>query len=594
MASLNLESPSPENTLVSLYLDLIHRISKLDEHHLSIPDLLQSATNLIPDAWDKTNQVTVKLSFNNFSYQSGDELGSGLSHTFSSDINHSEFRLSVTKNNVDFNKQESSLIDTVGTLLTSKIERMLSAQSIEENERMLDKAYKLAHIGTWEYDMINDELHWSDITKQVHGFEADYEPDVESTIQLFKEGFHRETFAKAAYDAIEHQVPFDLELKIISGKGDERWIRATGEPEYKNGECVRFYGISQNVTGRRKAQEDLELNERRFKALVQHGMDMIAIFDKDANYKYVSPASNNVLNLPPAFFMGKNAFDLIHEDDKDRIYSLYNSLGLNESIRIEPFRLLNADEEWRWLEATATNLCNDPAVQGYVVNSRDVTERLVKHEQIVESLKKKETMLAEIHHRIKNNLSVLTTMLELQASDEQNEAVLNRLIDSIARIHTMASIHEQLYQSENYAELDFSDRIKLLATNIKKTLQTQARVDLVFQCEPLHISVDHALACSLVVNEVLTNIFKHAFKDREEGRIVLELNPRPGESNPHLKISDDGVGLPQGFEAAGSESLGLSLIDMLSDQIAETYSFSSKDKGTVFELTFNQNILNQN
>ncbi|MGN8225520.1 sensor histidine kinase [Gracilimonas sp. BCB1] len=593
MANLNLESPSSENTIVSLYLDLIHQISKLDEHHLSIPDLLHKATNLIPDTWDETDQVAVQLSFNNASYQSGDDPKSGLSHTFSSDINLSEFRLSVKKNNVDFNKQESSLIDTIGTLITSKIERMLSAKSIEENERLLDKAYQLAHIGTWEYDMINHELHWSDITKQVHGFESDYKPDVESTIQLFKEGFHRDNFAKAAYDAIEHQVPFDLELKIISGKGDERWIRATGEPEYVNGQCIRFYGISQNVTDRRKAEEDLELNERRFKALVQHGMDMIAIFDEDANYKYVSPASNNVLNLPPAFFIGKNAFDLIHEDDKDRIYSLYNSLGVNESIRIEPFRFLNANEEWRWLEATATNLCDDPAVQGYVVNSRDVTERHVKHEQIVESLKKKETLLAEIHHRIKNNLSVLTTMLELQASDEQNEAVLNRLIDSIARIHTMASIHEQLYQSENYAELDFSDRIKLLATNIKKTLQTQAKVDLIFRCEPLHISVDHALACSLVVNEVLTNIFKHAFKDREEGRIVLELNPSPGESNPHLKISDDGVGLPKGFQASGSESLGLSLIDMLSDQIAETYSFSSKNKGTVFELTFNQGILNQ-
>lgn len=593
MAGSTLGSESSERSELNHFLEVVHHISILNENRLTLSDLLHNAAHLIPDAWPKKTSVSVSLIFGDDSFQSGDTHLSGDTYTFSSEIEASRFKLSVTKKNEDFRKQEISLIDTLGTLLASKAERILSARSVEENKKMLDKAYKLAHIGTWEYDMIKHELHWSDITKQVHGFEADYVPDVESTIQLFKEGYHRETFAKTAYDAIENQVPFDVELKIISGKGDERWIRATGEPEYRNGECIRFYGISQNVTSRRKAEENLELNERRFKALVQHGMDMIAILDKDGNYKYVSPTSINVLNLSPDFFEDKNAFDLIHEADKNRIYSLFISLSVNESTQIKPFRFINADQEWRWLEGTVTNLCDDPAVGGYVINSRDITERQIKHEQIVESLKKKETLLAEIHHRIKNNLSVLTTMLQLQASDEGNEAVLDRLIDSIARIHTMASIHEQLYQSQNYSELDFGDRVKLLATNIKKTLQQRTNVHLVFRCEPLKISVDHALACSLVVNEVLTNIFKHAFQNREEGRIVLELNPFPKNGKPHLKISDNGVGLPDEFDPSKSESLGLSLIDMLSDQIADTYSFSSSGEGTEFSLTFKKEVLNQ-
>ena len=594
MRSSSLKPGNISKSGLNSYLELIHSISNLDDSQLSISELLQEAAHLLAETLGEDEKHRVQLTFQNNTYHSGHTLFSGESYSFSSELNSSDFELIVTKEVNDFSKEEITLIDTIGTLLTSKIKQLLSTKEIEENKKLLDKAYKLAHIGIWEYDMINHELYWSDITKQVHGFETDYDPDVENTIQLFKEGYHRETFAKAAYNAIENQVPFDLELKIISGKGDERWIRATGEPEYEDGKCIRFYGISQNVTGRRKAEEDLELNERRFKALVQHGMDMIAILDKDANYKYVSPTSSNVLNLTPDFFMDKNAFDLVHNDDKDRIYSLFTSLPVNESAQIKPFRFINSDQEWRWLEGTITNLTNDPAVGGYVVNSRDVTERQIQHEQIVESLREKETLLAEIHHRIKNNLAVLTSMLQLQASDEQNEAVLERLLDSIARIHTMASIHEQLYQSRNYAELDFSDRLKLLATNIKKTLQTNADVELIFRCEPLNINLDNALACSLVVNEVLTNIFKHAFTNRDKGKIIIELNSDPGQNEPHLKITDNGVGLPEGFNPQESDSLGLSLIDMLSNKIADSYTFTSSGDGTEFRLTFDDGVLNPN
>ena len=583
------------NLVLTDSLGVIHKITKLEEEHLSVSALLQDAANQLPDAWSESTQITGHILFDGQSYNSGSSNPVSKSYAVNSDTGGPEIKLHVSKPpGSSFNKQEKEFLKTVSLILASKIERILSEQAMQEEQKLLDKAYQLAHIGTWEYDMINHELYWSDITKQVHGFESDYDPDVESTIQLFKEGYHRETFAEAAYNAIENEVPFDLELKIISGKGDERWIRATGEPEYKDGTCIRFYGISQNVTNRRKAEENLELNERRFKAFVQHGLDMIAILDKEGDYKYVSPASKNVLNLSPEFFMDKNAFDLIHEADKNRIYSLFVSVPVNKSAQLLPFRFLNAEREWRWLEGTVTNLCEDPAVGGYVVNSRDITERQAKHEEIVDSLKEKETLLAEIHHRIKNNLSVLTSMLQLQASGEQNEAVLERLLDSIARIHTMASIHEQLYQSRNYSELDFSDRIKLLATTIKRTLQTDVEVELLFRCHPLHIPVEHALACSLVVNEVLTNIFKHAFKGRKEGRVILELTADPEQGQPHLKISDNGVGLPADFDPSTSDSLGLSLIDMLSGQVSDHYSFSSSEDGTVFELTFSDHILQNN
>ncbi|MEX0720305.1 MAG: histidine kinase dimerization/phosphoacceptor domain -containing protein [Balneolaceae bacterium] len=568
---------------------LFNYITNLDEQALSLAQLLQKASDIISIEWLNGNSISVLIEFNKQVFKSANFKRTSR-HTTSGILVRKGKKLSVRIFSLEehsFTEAEQQLVDVIANNLSAKINRKLAQQDLQENQELLDKAYKLARIGTWEYDMINEKLHWSAVTKEVHGFDEDYEPDVESTVNLFKEGYHRDSFAKAANNAIEFEIPFDVELKIISGKGDERWIRATGEPEYKDGVCIRFYGISQNVTLRRQAEEEVELNDRRFKALVQHGMDMIAILDNEANYKFVSPTSLNVLGFPPDYFSDKNAFDLIHEDDKPRIFKQFSNLGKNETTQLKPFRFAHSAGDWRWLESTITNLTDDPAVQGFVVNSRDVTARQIKQEQIIDSLKEKETLLAEIHHRVKNNLSVLTGLLQLQANKESNDEVLERLLDSVARIHTMASIHEQLYQTKNFSSIEFADRIQLLAIDIQKTFQLKNDVELNFQCEPIELSLNKALPCSLIVNEVLTNIFKHAFKGRDKGKITIEIKKTEEANRANLTISDNGNGLPDDFDPNSSNSLGLTLIHMLAQQLPAEYTFESDKNGTSFSLLLN-------
>lgn len=574
-------------SLLQRQSDLFHHISALNEQELSVRSLLDKAVELINKGWIYPNKMSIEFRLNGESFTNREFTKSDWYIKASSPIKEEdELELFIyCKKDRVFLEEEKKLAQVVVQNVASKTDRILSRIEVEEEQEMLDKAYKLAHIGTWEYDMINDELYWSDVTKEVHGFGPDYDPDVESTIQLFKEGYNRDTFAKAANDAIEKEIPFDVELKIVSGQGDERWIRATGEPEYDDeGVCLRFYGISQNVTDRRQAEEDLEHNERRFKALVKYGMDMIAILDGDANYKYVSPASKHILGIRPDELIGKNAFDYIHEEDAKRLLNQFEGLSHRETTQLKPYRFLNSEGEWRWLESTITNLSEDPAVKGYVANSRDVTERQIKQEEILNSLKQKETLLAEVHHRIKNNLSVLTGLLQMQAANEENEEVLKRLFDSVARINTMASIHEQLYKTNDYNEIEFSDRIQLLAKNIHKSFKSKKDIDLNFQCEPLKMSISKTLPTSLIVNEVLTNIFKHAFEGRTSGNIKISLVQTDIEDYMRLTITDDGVGLPDNFSAKESSSLGLKLIHMLSEQIKAQYFFESGKNGTSFNL----------
>ncbi|MDR8390139.1 PAS domain S-box protein [Aliifodinibius sp. S!AR15-10] len=579
--------------------ECLYKISNLDEQILTIPELLTNAVNILPRGWQYNEVAEAKIEYNGEIFTTAGYKETSWSMSAETNIRRDcplAVKISyLTQRPIHdegpFLKEERNLINSVINHLSLKIDKILTKEEWDEKQELLDKAYKLARIGTWEFDMQTHHLHWSPVTKEVHGFGEDYEPDVESTINLFKKGIHREIFAKAAHDAIEHAEPFDVELKIISGKGDERWIRATGEPEFEDGTCTKFYGISQDVSDRRQAEEDLLLRERRFRSLVQDGSDLIAILDSEANYTYVSPTSESILGIPADQFIGTNAFDYIHDEDKLRLSGLISDLSTGKRIYIPPYRFRDAEGNWRWIETTLTNMTKDPAVGGLIANSRDVTEQIHQQQQNLESLKEKETLLAEIHHRVKNNLAVVSGMMQLQATEEENDEIKDRLNDSIIRIKTMANIHEQLYQSNSFSKLAFAENIQALILNIKQTFQPQTDINIDFNCENIELNINQAIPCSLIVNEVITNIFKHAFLGREEGNIDINLSECENQRSLHLSISDDGIGFPEDLDTTKSSSLGLNLINVLSDQLHASHHYKSTDNKTTFVIEFEKDEL---
>lgn len=579
----------------------LYRISSLNVPELSIGELLEETVRTLPDGFQSSEAAEASVEYDGNTYATDGYRESKWTISAEKEIRPG-INLTVTvaylkeqflPDGEPVLEEKRYLVDSVLHHLSLKIDQKLSQQELKEKQQLLDKAYRLARIGIWEFNMQTHELQWSNITKEVHGFSPDYEPDVESTINLFKEGVNRQQFAEAARGAIEEEKPFDVELKIISGQGDERWIRATGEPEYKNGVCTRFYGISQNVTDRRKAEEELFLNEQRFRSLVQDGSDLLAILDGEAVYEYVSPTSESILGIPAEDLIGTSALDYIHHDDRDRIGQIIGAMSPGDRRHIAPFRFRNADGDWRWIETTLTNLTEDPAVGGLVANSRDVTSQKRQQKKILEALREKETLLAEIHHRVKNNLAVVSGMMQLQITEADNTALTDRLLDSIVRIKTMANIHDHLYQSKSFSELKFDENIRSLVTDIHKTLETDTQVRIHFDCEAVRLDINQAIPCSLIVNEVVTNIFKHAFPNRENGNICITLTESDANNNTRLQltIEDDGIGMPPDFNKASSGSLGLNLIGVLSQQLEAEYHFNSAGEGTSFHLHFQKDSL---
>jgi PAS domain S-box-containing protein len=215
---------------------------------------------------------------------------------------------------------------------------------------------------------------------------------------------------------------------------------------------------------------------------------------------------------------------------------------------------------------------------------RDITHQKEYERQLKQSLQEKETLLMEIHHRVKNNLAVISGMIHLQALQEEDERVREKMLNSTGRIKTMANIHELLYQAESFTNVRLDQNIELLVNNIQESYGAEAYVATTFNLEPTEININQAIPFSLIINEVITNVLKHGYGKGDKGTMSVGLNER--DRHLTITIEDDGRGLPDNFEDVPKDSMGMELIDTLAVQLKANYSYERLPKGTRFSLTF--------
>lgn len=217
----------------------------------------------------------------------------------------------------------------------------------------------------------------------------------------------------------------------------------------------------------------------------------------------------------------------------------------------------------------------------------EIAERLSVEKALRASLSEKEVLLKELHHRVKNNLQIVSSLLSLQASKAGNELAVE-FLDSQSRVRAMALVHEKLYSSENLSCINFPEYLRQLASFLLQAYSPEnASITPDIHCPEFCLSVNSGIPCGLIINELFTNSLKHAFSGRSSGRIVLRAWLKDDSAN--LIIADDGTGLPPGFDIKGAETLGLQLVMNLTRQLKGTLSFSSGPGGAAFHLRFPNN-----
>jgi PAS domain S-box-containing protein len=241
-----------------------------------------------------------------------------------------------------------------------------------------------------------------------------------------------------------------------------------------------------------------------------------------------------------------------------------------------------------WVSTTKVPVLDEQGNVTTIIGiSRDITERILSAEKVQSSLEEKELLLKEIHHRVKNNLQVISSLLNLQSSSIKDPEILAVLKESQDRVRSMALIHENLYRSSDISHLDVADYIKTLVSGLKRGyVNNRQDVELDLQIEQIPLDIDLAVPCGLIINELVSNALKHAFPDDRPDPMVSIVFKMMDQKNVHLSIGDNGVGLPEHFEFKTVDSLGLKLIRILvTDQLEGDIVFSSKH-GTRIDITF--------
>jgi two-component sensor histidine kinase/HAMP domain-containing protein len=220
---------------------------------------------------------------------------------------------------------------------------------------------------------------------------------------------------------------------------------------------------------------------------------------------------------------------------------------------------------------------------------KEIAERKQAEEEVRKSLREKDILLQEIHHRVKNNMQVVSSLLKLQAQDITDEEALEKFKESQTRIDAMALVHEKLYRSEDLANVDMEAYIRDLERLLFSSYKVNSsRISLSTDVSNVIFSVDTAIPCGLIINELLSNAFKHAFPEDREGRITLALHKKGG-GDFELAISDNGIGLPEGMDIKSSETLGMKLITSLVGQLDGDIELNT-DGGTEFIINFRERI----
>jgi two-component sensor histidine kinase len=216
---------------------------------------------------------------------------------------------------------------------------------------------------------------------------------------------------------------------------------------------------------------------------------------------------------------------------------------------------------------------------------RSVEDRKLAEERTRMALREKETLLAEVHHRVKNNLAVISGLLNLQMHSANNAYTRNILLDCKSRVASMALVHEKLYKSPSLAEIELHGYLLDLLKEIRNAFSDEEeRVSVELEVPEVFMTVSEAIPCGLILNELVTNAYKHAFvPEQTDPRILIQVL-KTG-SRLEIKVSDNGKGMPLEIEPAKAETLGLILIQSLVDQLDGTFAFRNQ-KGTEFSLNF--------
>ena len=462
--------------------------------------------------------------------------------------------------------------------------RKQAEEAVRQSEEKFRQFAENSRDVFWMYDVReNQHIYISPAYERIWGQTC---ASLYANPDLFLDSIHPEDRervrgAMAATAQGENQ---DLKYRIVRPNGEVRWIGDRCFPiRNQSGQIYRFAGIAEDITERKRAEEE----QQKFVALVENSSDFIGMTSLEGEPFFINTAGRKLVGL--------DRFEQVHSAEM-----FFPTPETETCFREISFPTLMAPDRWESegvFRHFKTGKLIDVYINAFIVRNpqngeplcratitRDITERKQAEAKIKASLREKEILLQEIHHRVKNNLQVVTSLLDLQSQQVQDPETLKMFRQSQNRIRSIALIHEKLYESENIARVNLADYIYSLTTYLFQFYATKAdNITLQTNIDEVSLNIDTAICCGLIINELISNALKYAFPNDRKGMIWVEVYHENYCCN--LLIKNNGINLQEPIDLQKLKSLGLQLVKALVEQL-KGQMVIEQIQGLAFRISF--------
>jgi PAS domain S-box-containing protein len=358
----------------------------------------------------------------------------------------------------------------------------------------------------------------------------------------------------------------------------------------KRGALDKNYQLQDEIREHVIRNEELAKREQEIRFIADHTADLILLINADFIILYASSSCESFLGYSPEEMMGKKDIrDLLHPDSRKLFDSNFERIMQYQEATMILNQIVRKNGSVFWAESNVNPVFdgNTGKVQAFLTNMRDVTDKIDQERALVEESRLKEMMIRDVHNRVKNNLAILASVVNMQSSRVSDDKMLDIFSDLQFRVRAMSLVHEELYMNRNIEVIPIGEYLSNLTKTVSSGFSTDnINIHTDFYNETLNVKI--SLPLGLIVNELLTNAFKYAFPDSQEGNIwvsYVKINEKEktGSEIRCLTVRDDGIGLPSDFDISKKTSMGSQIIMLLARQLEGELKIEGT-KGASFSL----------
>lgn len=512
--------------------------------------------------------------------------------------------------------------------LTEDLEQ--TKKALKESEQRFQSLLNNLHVGVYRTAPDGSFLFVNDVLAQMCGYTN---IDEVLNTKVYDHYARKKDREKVFHDIIKTGQFRDRETMFIRKDGSLFWGKtissAIKSPE---GKLLYFDGTIEDITRKKEAEAAIKESESFFADTLDDLLTCVGVLDKDGTILFANNTSLELIDLEADDVLGINYFqsEWWKYSDKTRqiIKECVERCAKGETIVFEG-ELIKKDGTRLWISQSMHSIFDEDGIVRYIIpEGRDITQQKISEEalkkahdelekrvvqrtselaeankkllheindrkkiekQLKISLQEKEILLSEIHHRVKNNLQIVSSLLGMAAMRHTNQETINVLNESRNRIQTMSMIHEQLCESENLQFMDMPTIITKIASGIAELSEAyENNITYDIKVDVPTLSLSQAITCSLIINELLSNVQKHAYPNKKKGSVLIKMHMTDMD-NVLLKVKDNGVGISKEIDIDKIESLGLKLVVILAkEQLKGKIDFFSQE-GTEIAISFKKN-----